>query len=227
MPERPFVFLNMAMTLDGKVSTYARTPTTFPSRADKYHLLELRAEADAVMVGARTARTDHLSMGIPDAALRRQRVRRGMSENPLRVIVTGKLSVEPEWEVFQHRFSPILLFTTTTAPKRKRRAFESLATIIECGRTSVNLDRVLRILRRDWGVKRLLCEGGPTLNWELFRQRLVDEIHVTLCPTIFGGATAPTLVDGHGFLPHEATRVRLTSCRRVADELFLVYRVVR
>jgi riboflavin-specific deaminase-like protein len=223
--ERPFVFLNMAMTVDGKVSTYARTPTTFPSKADKRHLLELRAEADAIMVGASTARTDHMSMGIPDAGLRRQRLRRGMAEHPLRVIVTGRFSIEKHWEVFRHRFSPILIFTTQAAPSLRRHAFESVARIYACGRTAVDLREALRILRRDWGVKRLLCEGGPTLNWSLFRLGLVDEVNLTLCPRIFGGVTAPTLVDGKGFLPNDAPGARLVSVKRIGDELFLVYRL--
>jgi riboflavin-specific deaminase-like protein len=223
--ERPFIFLNMAMTVDGKVSTYARTPTTFPSKADKWHLLELRAEADAIMVGARTARTDHMSMGIPDAGLRRKRQRRGMAEYPLRVIVTGNFTIEKHWEVFQHRFSPILIFTSEAAPARKRREFVSLATIYTCGKRDVDLQKVVCILRKEWRVKRLLCEGGPTLNWSLFRSGLVDEINLTLCPQIFGGATAPTMVDGAGFLPDQAPGARLVSCRRKGDELFLVYRI--
>lgn len=225
MKRRPFLFLNMAMTIDGKVSTYARTPTTFPSKADKRLLLELRAQADAIMVGANTARTDHMSMGIPDALLRRQRVRRGMAEYPLRVIISGRLSVQQSWEVFQHGFSPILIFTSEIAPKTKRRKFERLARIYSCGRFSVDMNRVMQILRRDWKVERLLCEGGPTLNWELFRCGLVDEINLTLCPKIFGGRTAPTLVDGAGFLPDQAGNARLLKIRRKGDEIFLVYRM--
>ena len=215
----------MAMTIDGKVSTYARTPATFPSKADKWHLLELRAQSDAVMVGAHTAATDHMSMGIPNAMLRRRRVRRGMAEYPLRVIISGTLSVERSWEVFQHDFSPILIFTSESAPKRKWREFESLAHLYECGRREVDLRVVMRILRREWRVKRLLCEGGPTLNWGLFRLGLVDEINVTICPKVFGGATAPTMVDGKGFLPEEAPDARLISVKRKGDELFLVYRL--
>jgi riboflavin-specific deaminase-like protein len=225
MSDRPFIFLNMAMTVDGKVSTYSRTPTTFPSKADKRHLLELRAEADAIMVGAHTARTDHMSMGIPDTGLRRRRLRRGMAEYPLRVIVTGRFTIERRWEVFQHRFSPILIFTSESASAKKQRQFASLATIYTCGKREVDMDRAVHILRREWGVKQLLCEGGPTLNWSLFQRGLVDEINLTLCPKVFGGATAPTLVDGHGFLPKEAADAKLVSCRRKGDELFLVYRI--
>lgn len=227
MRDRPFVFLNMAMTLDGKVSTRARTPATFSSRADKRHLLELRATADAVMVGAQTARTDHMSMGVRDETLQRRRVRHGLPPHPLRVIVTGKFSVDDRMEVFRHDFSPILIFTCAASSKRKRRAFAHRTHIYECGKREVDLRAAMTILRRDWKVKRLLCEGGPTLNWELFRLGLVDEVHVTICPRVFGGATAPTLVDGEGFLPHEAPAARLVRRTGVGGELFLVYRIQR
>lgn len=224
---RPFVYLNMAMTIDGKVTTYARTPANFGSKTDKFHLLELRAQCDALMVGAHTAATDHMTLGIPNEKLQRQRLQRGLPPHPLRVIVTGRFSVDRRWEVFQHDFSPIVIFTSEAAPKKKRREFESLAHIYECGKRDVDLRKVMRILQRDWQVKRLLCEGGPTLNWELFRQRLVDEVNLTLCPKVFGGATTPTMVDGRGFLPDEAATMRLASVKRVGDELFLVYRMKR
>lgn len=224
---RPFVYLNMAVTIDGKVTTYAHTPANFGSKTDKFHLLELRAQCDALMVGARTASTDHMTMGIPNEKLQRQRIRRGLPPHPLRVIVTGRFSVDRRWEVFQHYFSPILIFTSGAAPKNKRRQFESLAHIYECGKQDVDLRKVMRILLRDWKVKRLLCEGGPTLNWELFRLGFVDEINVTVCPKVFGGATAPTMVDGQGFLPKQAANAALSSVKRIGDELFLVYRIKR
>lgn len=224
---RPFVWLNMAMTIDGKVSSYARTPTTFTSKVDKRHLLALRAEADALMVGAHTARTDQMSMGIPDAKLRRQRLRRGQSEYPLRVIVSGRFTASANWKVFRHAFSPILIFTSGLTPPSKLRPFEKLARVYRIGQgRQIDMRKVLRILRRDWGVKKLLCEGGPMLNWSLFSRDLVDEVNLTLCPKIFGGAAAPTMVDGKGFLPEHAREAKLVSCRRKGNELFLVYRIL-
>src|ERR1051326_18721 len=142
----PFVFLNMAMTIDGKVTTYARTPANFSSKHDKFHLLELRAQCDALMVGAHTAATDHMTMGIPDEKLQRQRARRGLPPHPLRVIITGSFSVDRRWEVFRHDFSPILIFTSEAAPKTKRRQFEKLAHIYECGKRGVDLRQVMGIL---------------------------------------------------------------------------------
>jgi riboflavin biosynthesis pyrimidine reductase len=82
----------------------------------------------------------------------------------------------------------------------------------------------LRWLRRKWGVKRLLCEGGGELNDALFRAGLVDELRLTVCPKIFGGRTAPTIADGVGAgLLARASQLELKSATRRADELFLVY----
>jgi riboflavin biosynthesis pyrimidine reductase len=73
-------------------------------------------------------------------------------------------------------------------------------------------------------VKRLLCEGGGELNAALFRAGLMDEVHLTICPKIFGGRTAPTIADGIG-LPRlaDAEKFELTSIKRKRDELFTVF----
>jgi riboflavin biosynthesis pyrimidine reductase len=79
-------------------------------------------------------------------------------------------------------------------------------------------------LRAEWNVRRLLCEGGGELNDALFRAGLVDELHLTLCPMIFGGRSAPTIADGPGCARlADAFAMRLQSSRRVGEELFLVY----
>jgi riboflavin biosynthesis pyrimidine reductase len=79
-------------------------------------------------------------------------------------------------------------------------------------------------LRKKWNVKRLLCEGGGELNDALFRAGLVDEIHLTICPKIFGGRTAPTIADGLGCPKLSAAAAfKLTSFQRMSDELFTVF----
>jgi len=82
-------------------------------------------------------------------------------------------------------------------------------------------------LRSEWGVKRLLCEGGGELNAGLFRAGVVNEVYITLCPLILGGRNAPTAADGTN-VPKlsEAIPLRLKSMKRVGAELFLVYRVL-
>ena len=98
--------------------------------------------------------------------------------------------------------------------------------VIVCGKDEVDFVAACQWLRVEWGVKRLLCEGGGELNEGLLRAGVVNEIYVTVCPLIFGGRNAPTLADGKG-AKHLAKAIRLAekSRKRIGDELFLVYTV--
>jgi riboflavin-specific deaminase-like protein len=217
----------MAMTADGKIATANRRVSSFSSRRDQDHLLQLRATADAVMAGARTVDLNPVNLGPGSAKYRRLRLRRGLAEFNLRVIVSRRGTVNPDAEVFRRRFSPILILTTARAPERRLEKLRALGVGIKiCGAREINFPRALRWLRRHWGIKRLLCEGGGELNDALFRAGLVDELHLTVCPRIFGGAGAPTVADGLGApCLAQATQLELQSARRQGDEMFLVYRV--
>ncbi len=229
LPELPFVFVNMSMTADGKIATANRAVSSFGSGRDREHLLELRATADAVMAGARTVDSAKINLGPGAAKYRRRRLRRGLAEYNLRLIVSRSGTVNPDAEIFRRRFSPILILTTRRAGKLKLDALRGLADAVKiCGTREINFRRALRWLREEWGVRRLLCEGGGELNDALFRAGLVDELHLTLCPKILGGREAPTIADGLGVskLAH-AARLELKSLRRVGDELFLVFRALK
>src|SRR5262245_21478072 len=104
---RPFVLVNMAMTADGKIATANRAVTTFGSPRDLRHLYELRATADAVMAGARTLEETKAKLGPGGVRYQRLRLRRGLAEFNLRVIVSGSGSIHPDAAIFQRRFSPI------------------------------------------------------------------------------------------------------------------------
>lgn len=225
----PYVLVNMAMTADGKIATANRAVSSFSSGRDREHLLELRATADAVMAGARTVDAEPINLGPGPARFRRMRLRRGLAEYNLRVIVSGSGSINPGAEVFRHRFSPIIVLTTNRAPAAARRRLRSLADAVKvCGQNEINFLKALRWLRSKWNVRRLLCEGGGELNAALFRAGLVDELHLTICPKIFGGRAAPTIADGPGTDNlASATRLKLKSIKRVGDELYLVYTAVR
>lgn len=222
--ERPWVLVNMAMSADGKIATANRAIHTFGSPRDLAHLYELRATADAVMCGARTVALD-ATLGPGGLKYRRLRVRRGLAEYPLRVVVSGSGSVDPTLPVFAARFSPILVLTTTRAsPARLRRLAKVADEVIVAGEAEVDFAAALAHLRRHRGVRRLLCEGGGELNDALFRADVVDELHLTIGPFIFGGRDAPTLADGRGVDRLAAARqFRLVRQRRVGDELFCVF----
>ena len=148
-----------------------------------------------------------------------------MSAYNLRIIVSRAGTVSPNAEIFRHRLSPIILLTTRRASVRRRKRLRAVADEVKiCGAKEVDFPRALRWLRRKWKVKRLLCEGGGELNDALFRAGLVDELHLTVCPMIFGGRTAPTIADGLGAgRLAKASRFELKSAKRRGDELFLVY----
>ncbi len=222
----PFVLVNMAMTADGKIATANRAVSSFTSARDHEHLLALRATADAVMAGARTVDSAPINLGPGPAKFRRQRLKRGLAEYNLRVIVSRSGSVNPRAKVFQHRFSPIIILTTRRAGAGRLKQLRALADAVKiCGRKEINFSAALRWLRKQWRVKRLLCEGGGELNDALFRAGLVDELHLTICPKIFGGRHAPTIADGRGFNRlANAERFQLKSIQWNSGELFTVFR---
>ncbi len=215
----------MAMTADGKIATANRAVHSFGSARDLAHLYELRATADAVICGARTVEISQSILGAGGEKFRRQRLKRGLAEYNLRVIVSGGGSIDPSAEIFQKRFSPIVVLTTERASAKKLKLLRELADEVKiCGENEINFRAALIWLRTKWNVKRLLCEGGGELNDALFRAGLVDEINLTICPQIFGGRNAPTIADGIGFqrLMH-AEKFELTSLKRKRDELFTVH----
>jgi len=221
----PFVLVNMAMTADGKIATANRAVSSFTSTRDHEHLLELRATADAVMAGARTVDSAPINLGPGPARYRQKRLQRGLAEYNLRVIVSRSGSINLRAQVFQHRFSLIIILTTRRVDARRLKQLRALADVVKiCGRNEINFRAAFRWLRKRWRVKRLLCEGGGELNDTVFRAGLVDELHLTICPKIFGGRRAPTIADGHG-LRHlaRAARFRLKSTRRNGNELFTVF----
>jgi 2,5-diamino-6-(ribosylamino)-4(3H)-pyrimidinone 5'-phosphate reductase len=222
----PFVLVNMAMTADGKIATANRVVHSFGSPRDLEHLYELRATADAVLCGARTVEISQAILGTGGEKLRMLRHWRGLAKFHLRVVVSGSGSLRPRAKIFSKHFSPVIILTTARASKTQLRKLRAVADEVKiCGKHEINFAAALRWLRVKWGVKRLLCEGGGELNGALFRAGLVDELHLTICPKIFGGRSAPTIAEGKGFRRlAESVPLQVQSFKRVGDEVFGVFR---
>ena len=225
----PFVFVNMAMTADGKIATANRAVHSFGSARDLAHLYELRATADAVLCGARTIEISQSILGNGGEKFRKRRLQGGLAEYNLRVIVSGSGSLDPAAEIFKKRNSPIIVLTTERASAKKIKLLRALADEVKAfGETEINLRAALLWLRTKWNVKRLLSEGGGELNDALFRAGLVDEINLTICPKIFGGRNAPTIAEGIGFSRLALAEIfELTSIKRKKGELFTVFSRVK
>jgi riboflavin-specific deaminase-like protein len=218
----------MAMTADGKIATANRAIGSFGSRRDHDHLLALRATADAVLCGASTAGGENISLGPGPARFRKRRLRRGLAEFNLRIVASGSAGLPPQSSLFEHRFSPILVLTTRQAAPEKVKALQEVADEVVCfGTNELDLEAALQWLHERWKVDRLICEGGGELNDAMFRAGLVDELHLTVCPKIFGGRQAPTIVEGAGFARLTgAADLELRSRRLEGREMFLVYDVL-
>lgn len=226
-PARPFVTANFAITADGRISTRNFTPSDFSSPRDKRRLLEIRAACDAVLVGARTLAADSMTLGIPAADLREARRRKGRPELPLRVILSSSGRIDPALRIFREPAAPILIFSTTRMPPRTRVALASKAQLHLHESPAVDLALAMATLRREHGVRRLVCEGGGELFRSLLEAELVDELHLTVCPRVFGGSGAPTLTGvASRFLPR-STRVRLQEMLVSDGECFTRWKVLR
>jgi riboflavin-specific deaminase-like protein len=225
--KRPFVTANFAITADGRISTRKRTPADFSSPRDKRRFLEIRAGCDAVLAGARTIASDNMTMGMPAADLRVKRRVEGRAKYPLRVLISNSGGISPALRIFEVNVSPILIFTTKKMPLRSRKAFPKNTTLhIHAGK-SVDLHEMLRTHHADYKIRRLVCEGGAVLFRSLLAEGLIDELHLTVTPRVFGGSKAPTLTGLAGDYLARSTRLRMRECEVVEGECFLRYTVAR
>src|SRR5947208_6241962 len=191
----------MAITADGKIAKANRAISTFSSRRDFEHLLELRATADAVMSGARTVGREGINLGPGPARFRRLRLRNGLAEYNVRIVASGSGSLNPRAAIFRHRFSPVIILASGRASGRKLGRLRAVADAVKiCGRNEIDFRAAFEWLREKWKIKRLLCEGGGELNGALFRAGLVNELHLTVWLKIFGGRDAPSMAAGTGGL---------------------------
>ena len=227
MKRRPFVLINMAMTADGKIATANRMASSFGSQKDFEHLLKLRATADAVMTGAGTinAQTD-ITLGSGPVRFRRMRRENGLADTPIRIVVSGRGKLDTKAKLFRTKGAPIIVLTTENIAKTRCILLNKAADYVQqFGQKAVDFRLALDWLRLEWKVKRLLCEGGGRLNGSLLAAGLVDELHITVCPKIFGGHDAPTIADGPlTDCLANAKQFNLKSMTQKDDEMFLVYR---
>jgi 2,5-diamino-6-(ribosylamino)-4(3H)-pyrimidinone 5'-phosphate reductase len=206
---RPFTFINIAVTADGKMDTYERKGAAISSALDKARVDKLRAEADAVMVGGRTLLEEDPKLTVKSEALRAERVVRGLSPNPVKVGVVTRADIKPDSNFLNFGQARVVIFTTSQTSKAQVEILRSRGVEVFVHESPrVDLEKALRTLK-ELGVKRLMVEGGGTLNFELLRLGLVDELSVYVAPMIFGGESAPTAAAGSGVARGAAIPLKL------------------
>lgn len=201
---RPYVVMNVAMTADGKIDTVERTGATISSPRDKQRVEQLRADVDAVMVGGHTLLGDDPRLTLKSEAWQQARLAQGKAANPAKVaIISDPAALRLDSRFLTAGPARIILITTERANTATLDTLRARGVEVYVhGEQRVDLPAALTTLY-EIGIERLLIEGGSTLNFEMLRLRLVDELTLYLAPLIFGGSTAPTLAGGDG-LPRDA-----------------------
>lgn len=188
---RPFVAANMITTLDGRASVRGRSKD-LGSDVDSEFLLKLRHRFDAVMVGAGTMRAERYGRIVRDAQARARRRQIGLSPDPLAVIVSGTLDLPFDAPLFTCGEGTVLIFTSSDRPLPQT----ATETRVERVAETVSVTAVLEHLRRECGVRAVLCEGGPHLFGQLEAVAAVDELFLTISPELVGGEPSPRILEG-------------------------------
>jgi 2,5-diamino-6-hydroxy-4-(5-phosphoribosylamino)pyrimidine 1'-reductase len=225
--ERPFVTINMAASVDGKITSAKREYPRMTSRFDRDNMDRLRAESDAVLVGAGTMRADNPKLHVRSQRMRDYRRSLGKTRGLLKIVVTRGAGVGADCGFLgDPDAGGVLIVTLDEAPVDRLQALAPGVEVWTLGSGRVALDELLlRLAQR--GVERLLVEGGGELNWAFIESDLVDELYVTIAPALLGGRDAPTLLEGEGLTMEHQRRLRLVSVRREGDELYCRYSVER
>lgn len=219
-PLAPQLRLNFVASADGAATDERGVAGGLGGRGDREVFRALRALADAILVGAGTVRAEGYGPHrLPPALAARRRADGRFAPAPV-VVVSRSLALEPSWPLFTEAVTPTVVLTCEDAPAARLGALEPVAVVLVAGRASVDLGDGLRRLRRELGLVRLLCEGGPTLATGLLAAGLVDELCLTVAPALLGGA-GPRIVRGL----RRRVPLELVAAFCEDDELYLRYRI--
>ena len=210
---RPHIILSAAVSIDGKIATYSGE-SNLSSKMDLIRLHRLRRDVDAILVGKNTINVD-------DPLLT---VRHVKGKNPIRIILdsSGTISRNSKIVKTANKISTILVVTeraTRITSKLDKKRVE----IIRCGRNKINLKKLLNVLQKR-GISKILLEGGGITNWYFLKEKLVDELILTVTPYILGGKDAISLVQGDGFGKiSKSPSFKLKKIKRMKNEIILYY----
>lgn len=201
--------LNMVATVDGR-ATLDGGSRGIAGAGDRRMFAELRASADAVLVGTGTLRAEPYGRLVRSAERRARRVAAGLAEDPTAVLWSRRLDLPWDAALFSVTEQPVVVICDEVRPVPQVAAPLTLLPA-----------RTLREAFAALGADLLLCEGGPTLNAHLLAEGLLDDLFLTIGPRLSGEAGTPGIVAG----PGRATELELRWILRHEDDLLLRYAV--
>jgi 5-amino-6-(5-phosphoribosylamino)uracil reductase len=221
LPERPYTLLSCCMSLDGYLDDTSPRRLILSGEADLDRVDELRAGADAILVGAATIRSDNPRLVVRDRTRVARRLAAGRTPTPSKVTVTALAKLDPEAAFFTTGDVEKLVYCAGDTAAEARGALGEAATVIACGQP-VGLDALLADLHAR-GVRRLLVEGGATVLSQLLAAGLADELQLAVAPFFVGDSAARRLVDDGAYPWNAGRRARLAGTRVVDDVVLLRY----
>lgn len=196
-PDRPWVLLNMVAGVDGATAVGGRSGD-LGGPGDRLVFGALRGVPDVILVAAGTVRAEDYGPPRPSTAQQARRAARGQQPFPRIAIVTSRLDLALDRPLFTDSPTKPIVITDANADAARVAAVREVAEVLVCGDRRVDLRAAITALRPYAGV--VLCEGGPSLNGELVAADLVDEICLSVGPTLVGGESA-RIVHGPEITP--------------------------
>jgi 2,5-diamino-6-(ribosylamino)-4(3H)-pyrimidinone 5'-phosphate reductase len=221
---RPYVILNAAMTLDGKIATQTGS-SNISGKKDLERVHELRKDCDAIMVGIGTVLAD-------DPRLTVHKIDANPEDNPIRIVVDSKCRTPIDARITNSDAKTIIACANEYKDEFKQS--EKYETFKErgvkfffSGDERVDLVALMSYLHEE-GIDKLMLEGGSTLNFSMIRAGLIDRISICVAPMIVGGANAKTFFDGEGFdMMDDAVKLELIDSYTLDKDLILTYDVLK
>ena len=221
MGERPYTILSCGMSLDGYLDAADNERLVLSNEADLERVDAVRAECDAILVGAATVRNDNPRLLVRSRALREQRRARGLGETPMKVTVTGQADLNACNSFFATGDSDKLVYCASRAVPAARQRLGAVATVIDGGQP-VDLSQMVQDLF-DRGVRRLMVEGGGRIHTQFLTADLADELHLVIAPFFVGNSRAHRFVGDGAFPWHPGRRANLAETRQIGDVVLLRY----
>lgn len=215
--KKPYVILSAAMSIDGKIASKMGDPE-LSDEEDWKEVHQLRAQVDAILVGKNTILKDDPKLHIKNHK----------HEGYFRVVMDSSLSIPLTSKIieFEIQMYPTVICTTYNIPLEKIERYRAKGVkVIQAGEgEKVDLKLALSQLYK-LGIKKILLEGGGTLNWSFFESELIDEIRLTMAPWIVGGKEAISLVEGKGYEKmKDCPRYQLASVKNRDNYVIIKYK---
>ncbi|MGH8905671.1 MAG: RibD family protein [Egibacteraceae bacterium] len=217
MPERPYVLLSVAASIDGYIDDATGARLLLSNDADFDRVDEVRASVDAILVGANTIRRDNPRLLVRSRARRDGRVARGLPASPIKVTLTRRGDLDPAASFFTAGEVGKVVYAASGTVGGIRERLAGVATVVDAG-DPLDLRWVLANLGSR-GVRRLMVEGGGTVHTQFLTAGLADEIHLVIAPVFVGDPAAPRFVGGGRF----PSRMTLAEVRQIGDVALLRY----